>query len=327
MIWTELYRPKTLKDFIGNPQVVSALKRWMEMYWNGRAALPIAIIYGKSGVGKTTLSHCLADEFKCSVTELNASDERNVNNMKRAILLTGISGLDSRRRLTILDEADSISKSAQQLLVTKVKLIRQPIVLLVNDLDKIIFELQKISLKFELKRPNENQLLMVAREVIEKEGLKPWDLRKIVQSSKSFRDLLNNLFFDCYGENYSSGVEGTKLELIGAMLRGEIDSRQMRISPDELLRFVYQNKIRPHLREVDIWLTEAKRSGNYRLWAYAFSILELQRYEGLVHKPKFEFKSKAPKQTEKTETKMVGSSKKLHGANRVKRTTNLLSHI
>jgi len=329
MIWTEMYRPKSLKDFIGNRNIVSAAKRWMEMHWKGRAPLPILILHGRSGIGKTTLSHCLAADFDCAITELNASDERNVGQIKRAIQFTGVAGLDKKKRLTILDEADNLTKSAQQLLVSKAKLLKQPMILLVNDMDKIILDLQKISLKLEMKKPTDMQKLSLAKEIIEEEGIEPWDLKKVVESSESFRDLLNNLFFDAYGEAFADDKEGNKLELIGAMLRGEVGSERLKIAPEELLRFVYQNKIHHILRDVDVWLTVAKQTGNYRLWAHAFAVMELQRHRGEVRRPKGEFKARAQKRkVEVKPRKVMGTSKKIKATKAiVKRSNSLLKHL
>jgi len=306
MIWTELYRPKTLKDFIGNRNIVKVAKRWLESWWKGKAILPILILHGRSGIGKTTLSHCLGAEYDCSISELNASDERNVKNMRKAIQITGVSGLHHKRRLTILDEADHMSKASQKLLVSNVKLVRQPVILLVNDMNRIILDLKKISLALEMQKPTEQNKLMVAREIIEQEGLDPWDLKKLVKSSESYRDLLNGLLIDVYGRGYEDDYEDDQLGLIGAMLRGRIGSERLKISPDELLRYVYQNKIQSSLRDIDVWLTICKRSGNYKLWAHSFAILELQRHDGNIKIPRSEFKKsdtkKSPKKVAKKPT-------------------------
>jgi len=329
MIWTEAYRPKNLKDFIGNRHIVRASKGWMESWQKNKPILPILILHGRSGIGKTTLSHCLADEFKCAISELNASDERNVKDMKRAIQNTGIAGLDTKYRLTVFDEADNMNKKAQKLLVDKVKLIKQPVILLVNDMDRIIPELQKISLRLELRKPSEMEKLMLAKEIIEAEGIEPWDLKAIVNSSESYRDLLNSLLIDVHGRGFQDDYEDNNLGLIEAMLRGKIGSERLKISPDELLRFVYQNKIHSSLRDIDAWLTISKTTGNYRLWAHSFAILELQRYDGEVKKPKSEFKSRKdkkkiekipPKKTE-IKAKKVGSSVKAN------KSSGLLSHL
>lgn len=295
MIWTELYRPKELKDFIGNRNIVKVAKNWLEGWWKGKPILPILILHGRSGIGKTTLSHCLGAEYNCSISELNASDERNVKNIRKAIQITGVSGLNTKRRLTIFDEADHMSKASQQLIVSKIKLVKQPVIMLVNDMNKIILDLKKISLPIEMRKPTTQNKLMVAREIIEVEGLEPWNLKELIANSESYRDLLNNLVIDVYGSGYEDDYEDDQLGLIGAMLRGRIGSERLKISPDELLRYVYQNKIHSSLRDIDVWLTLAKRTGNYRLWAHSFALLELQRYDGEVKNPKSEFKKRESK--------------------------------
>lgn len=329
MIWTEKYRPKTLKDFIGNAGVVKVADNWMNKWKSGTPMLQILILHGRSGIGKTTLAHCLAEHHGCAVSEMNASDERNVANIKRAIQTNGIRGIDSKRRLTILDEADSISKSAQKVLVSKIKLVKQPMIMLVNDMDKIIPELKNISLKLEMKKPTEMQRIMFAKEIIELEHLEPWDLKKVIETSESFRDILHLLYFDTFGDDFKDDVEGNKMELITAMLQGTICSDVIHIAPDELLRFVYQNKNHSILRDVDVCLRVANDTKNYRPWAYAFAILELQRFRGVVRRPKNEFKAK-PHSTndvkiDKTPRPIV---KKVHSVNTIKpKSKGLFSHM
>lgn len=329
MVWTEKYRPETLKDFIGNRPIVRVASKWLEGWFKGKVNLPILILHGRSGIGKTTLSHCLAHEFGCAISELNASDERNVNQMRRAIQLTGVLGLELKRRLTIFDEADSITKAAQKVLVSKIKIIRQPIIMLVNDMDKISKDVKKISIKLEMKKPTKQDKYMVAMEVVENEGLDPWHLDALLDNSESYRDLLNNLYIDSFGEDFKDDFESDKLSTISAMLNGVVSSERLRISPEELLRFVYQNKISHILRDIDVWLTVAKRTGNYRLWAHAFAVLELQRYRGAVHSPRNEFKRRnSGRKTQGKTKKMVGSVKKVKTIRpKATHTKSLLSHL
>jgi replication factor C large subunit len=310
-MFIEKYRPTTLKDFIGSQDIIRASQKWAEAWFNGKALLPYLILHGKSGIGKTTLSHCLAEHYGCAISELNASDERNVGAIKQAIQTNGMTNIlgSSKRRLTILDEADHLTKASQLILASKSKLLKNPVILLVNDLERIIPELQKLSIKIQMREPTNQQKLLLAKDIIAKEGLQPWNLKEIILSSRSFRDLINNLYCDTYGDDYKDDFEGDHLELIGAMMKGEVSSERLKMTPEEVLRFVYQNDIHSYLRDIDLWLTLAKRSGNYRMWAHSFAVMELQRFRGLIRKPKNEFKAKnkpkkADKKTEKPSLKI-----------------------
>jgi replication factor C large subunit len=289
-MFIEKYRPKTLDEFIGSQDIIRASKSWLEAWFKGKALLPYLILHGKSGIGKTTLSQCLGKHFGCAISELNASDDRNAKDIKHAIQINGTANLfGGRRRLTILDEADHLTKASQLILTTKFKLMKNPTILLVNDIDRIIPELQKLSIKIQMRDPTTQQKLLFAKTIIEKERLQPFNLKEIVLQSRSFRDLLNNLYSDTFGSDYIDDVEGDKLELISKMLRGEISSERLRMPPEEILKYIYQAEIHSYLRDIDLWLTISKRSGNYTLWKHSFSLMELQRFRGTLVKPKADF--------------------------------------
>ena len=119
MNWTEKYRPSSLKEVIGNKAAKEALLKWAREWQEGKPSKKAAILYGKPGVGKTTSAYALARDFGWEVIELNASDERNREIIKK-IALTGaihevlsidgkyITSKEGARKLIILDEADNL---------------------------------------------------------------------------------------------------------------------------------------------------------------------------------------------------------------------------
>ena len=106
--------------------------------------------------------------------------------------------------------------------------------------------------------------------------------------------------------------------MVSALLNGKITTDRLRFSPKELLRWVYQNSMDWRLRDVDIWLRVSDTTNNYRLWAFAFARLGLQRYDGQLRAPRVEFRRKSgttkPKKVDKnvgTKPKSVATKKKL----------------
>ena len=77
--WVEKYRPRTLKDVVGNSDTVQRLAAIAK---DGN--MPNLILSGPPGTGKTTSVHALAREllgpaYKSGVLELNASDARGID--------------------------------------------------------------------------------------------------------------------------------------------------------------------------------------------------------------------------------------------------------
>ena len=157
--WTEKYRPRSLRDLIGNDTLLSQLRRWAADWTQGTPKKRAVILSGKPGIGKTSAASALARDLGWTVIELNASDARNEAVLKR-IAGQGaanetfddaghyISSKDGGRKLIILDEADTLcergeqttqdgvdysDRGAKKAIVAMTKTTRQPLVLIVND--------------------------------------------------------------------------------------------------------------------------------------------------------------------------------------------------
>ncbi|KAG9394212.1 Replication factor C subunit 2 [Carpediemonas membranifera] len=118
--WVEKYRPRLLKDVVGNEEAVSRLSVIAKS-----GVLPHMILSGPPGVGKTTSVHCLANELlgkelsKKAVLELNASDDRGIEVVRTSIKTFAqkkVTLPPNRQKIIILDEADSMTAAAQQAL-------------------------------------------------------------------------------------------------------------------------------------------------------------------------------------------------------------------
>jgi replication factor C large subunit len=157
--WTEKYRPKTLRDIIGNERALSALRNWAERWNQGK--IPdkrAAILSGKPGTGKTSTALALAADLGWTVLELNASDARNETSIKRVATAGAINETfditggftpvrKGGRKLIILDEADNLyekldkaetdsslgDRGGKKAIIDTIKITKQPIILIVND--------------------------------------------------------------------------------------------------------------------------------------------------------------------------------------------------
>jgi replication factor C large subunit len=148
--WTEKYRPRTLDDVVGNGKAVQSLVAWARAWESGNPPKKRAVILsGKPGCGKTTAAHALAADMGWGVIELNASDSRNADAIRRvatagALNQTFTDGGDfltsdeGGRKLIILDEADNIhgnvDRGGVRAILDTIRKTQQPIVLIVNDL-------------------------------------------------------------------------------------------------------------------------------------------------------------------------------------------------
>ena len=153
--WVEKYRPKNSKEILLEPFIKQKIEKILET-----KSIPNMIITGEPGTGKTSTILFLAkqiygDKYSDNVLELNASDDRGlsiINNTihpfckKKTNCMNNLT-MNSKypsHKLVILDEADSITTKAQNLLSNIIAEFRKNtrFVFICNDCSQITESIQ-----------------------------------------------------------------------------------------------------------------------------------------------------------------------------------------
>ena len=117
--WVEKYRPTIIDNIIGNKNIKEALSSYLK-----QKTLPHLLLHGQSGTGKTSIINSYAhqaygDYYNMMVLQINASEERGIeiirNKVKNFVISKCIYKIQPFK-LVILDEADSMTFSAQSML-------------------------------------------------------------------------------------------------------------------------------------------------------------------------------------------------------------------
>ncbi|HUV62199.1 MAG TPA: replication factor C large subunit [Thermoplasmata archaeon] len=146
--WTEKYRPTSLSQVVGNDNAVRSMRRWAESWKNGTPKKKALALRGEPGTGKTSSALALANDYGWVVIEMNASDHRNADSIRRVAGVGSISQTfsesgeflstaDGRRKLIVLDEADNLfgreDYGGAKAITETIRATDQPIILIVND--------------------------------------------------------------------------------------------------------------------------------------------------------------------------------------------------
>ncbi|CAG8445116.1 782_t:CDS:10 [Acaulospora colombiana] len=149
-LWTEKYKPTSIKEVCGNKTQVEGLQRWLSTWdenskkgfkFQTNNSFPAALLSGNPGIGKTTAAHLVAKNEGYDVMEFNASDARSKKALDEAVKIathnTSISWFahdesassqdseNANKILIIMDEVDGMSAGDRGGMAELIKLIRK----------------------------------------------------------------------------------------------------------------------------------------------------------------------------------------------------------
>lgn len=198
--WIEKYRPQTLDDVIGNTEAVNKLKSLLS-----DRNIPNMILSGPPGSGKTSSIVCMANELlgtsvKDALLELNASDERGIDTVRKSIKMfckKQVNLPPNTHKLVLLDEADNMTPSAQQALRRIIENYSNTTRFLFacNNSTRLIEAIQSRCIIMKFSRLSEEQIIGRLTDILTKENVKynKKGLEAIIFiSDGDMRQILNN---------------------------------------------------------------------------------------------------------------------------------------
>jgi len=163
----ENYRPNDLREFIGNSKAVQ------ETLINiGKKPI---LLYGHPGVGKTLLAHLVAKKLNYEIYEVNASDYRDQDSMKRLAEVARQGSVFGKKRLILIDEVDGVSGTDRGGITELIKILKEKccaVILTANDAyDKKLQSLRSYVMPVQFTKINYLSIAKFMRDICAKEKI------------------------------------------------------------------------------------------------------------------------------------------------------------
>jgi replication factor C large subunit len=223
MMWSEIYRPQSVEQMIGNEDARLAVMKWLSRWINGSRPL---LLVGPSGVGKTTLVNVLARKYNYDLIEMNASDARNREDLETVIWpMFNNKSVSGKTMLLFLDEVDGISGREDaggiESLVKMMKEPTIPVIMAANtEANMKIKQLAKVCkiIKFNSIPPREVAMFLDHVLKRHKKELNAEEKILIVNKSRGdIRSLLNSV------QGKVAGYNATREDILEIDIAGAIN--------------------------------------------------------------------------------------------------------
>lgn len=303
--WADQFTPKSLKEVIGHPTTVKKLREWAQDWKEGKKDKEPLLLHGPPGSGKTATVEAIASEYGWNILEMNASDTRNKENIRRMMgEASQTKTLTGKKRLLLIDEVDGLYRQDHGGTREINKIIKEtnfPVILTANDAyNQKIKSIRGNCKMIKVKKVHPSTIAKLLHRIVKEKDVEAdkETLKEIAKKSDGdVRGAINDLQALVQGEKRLKdekisiiGERNKKIQIFKAMekilqKRSFDESNQalkdLDENPDFILKWIEENIPREYekpkdlekgfekLSKADIYLGRVRKRQKYGLWRYA----------------------------------------------------------
>ncbi len=111
-LWFNKYRPTTVQECILPADIKQTFQDFVD-----KKEIPHLMLFGKAGIGKTTIAQCLCNEIGADMLYINASNESGIDTIRtKVVQYCSTVSFEGNLKVILLDEADRLSQAAMEVL-------------------------------------------------------------------------------------------------------------------------------------------------------------------------------------------------------------------
>jgi replication factor C subunit 1 len=201
-MFTTIYRPKKIEDFIGNKNIIQPFIQWLLEWDPNNNKNKCALVSGFTGIGKTLLVELILKKHDYNIINLALNDERDKEYMNTVIkpLLKTKKTFEGQENALVVSEIDAggdygfISSLTECIKETKI-----PIICMCNNrYDQSIKPILNYCFDIKMTKPSYEEVYRLLYNIVvtEKIKIKESELKELYeQSNGDIRFIINTLQF------------------------------------------------------------------------------------------------------------------------------------
>tara|TARA_R100001086_G_scaffold184957_1_gene103402 strand:+ start:2398 stop:3330 length:933 start_codon:yes stop_codon:yes gene_type:complete len=278
-IWSQKYRPTTLKDVIGRDDIVAQFKGMEPALWS--LTMQNYLFHSQeAGTGKTTIARALANDLGFQLHVFNAStkNERGIGFIEEELIPRTRTG--NHKQIFLLDEADQLTDAAQSALKGVMENAHGYFILTCNNLAKVSPWLQSRCKVIHFRPYYKGDIARILRAITLKENVAGFvrmddTIQRIAKHHSDARSAIN--FLQAY-VNYGADKD----KFLASLGTPDVDyAKFLRVavrekSFDGALKIIKGQPLADTLRGVFDYMVESDAKQESKL-AIVHALIEAQR--------------------------------------------------